>query len=80
MVAVLAHAGDFNRYICLSPMKQETNMQGSTLEESIDFQALLLHTAETPEARRHAWNELLRLRALRTPERIDEMERERGLR
>lgn len=55
-------------------------MLGSDLEESIDFQALMLHTAETPQARRHAWNELLRLRSLRTAERIEEMEREQGLR
>lgn len=55
-------------------------MQGSDLEESIDFQALMLHTAETPEARRQAWNELVRLRSMRTMDRIEEMERERGLR
>lgn len=61
-------------------MNQQITKQGSTLEESIDFQALLLHTAETPEARRHAWNELLRLRAMRTAERIEEMECEQGLR
>lgn len=51
-----------------------------SLEESIDFQALLLHTVDTTEARRQAWDELLRLRALRTAERVEEMEREQGLR
>lgn len=61
-------------------MNTKHHIQGDHLEESIDIQALLLHTAETPEARRYAWNELLRLRALRTQERIEEMEREQGLR
>lgn len=61
-------------------MNTKSQIQGDPLEESIDFQALLLHTAETPEARRHAWNELLRLRSLRTAERVAEMEKEQGLR
>jgi hypothetical protein len=51
-----------------------------SLEQSIDFQALMLCTAEEPEQRRAAWNELLRLRAMRTAERVAEMEREQGLR
>lgn len=61
-------------------MNTETHIQGDPLEESIDFQALLLHTTDTPEQRRQAWNELLRLRALRTAERVAEMEKEQGLR
>jgi hypothetical protein len=61
-------------------MNTETHIQGDPLEQSIDFQALMLCTAETPEQRRLAWDELLRLRALRTAERIEQMERERGLR
>lgn len=58
---------------------QETNMHGD-LEQRIDYQALLLHTAATPDERRSAWEELKRLHALRTPERVAEMERERGIR
>lgn len=61
-------------------MTQETEMQGSTLEQRIDYQALLLHTAETPEQRRAAWAELTRLHAMRSPEQVEQMERERGLR
>lgn len=61
-------------------MIPKSDVLGSPLEESIDFQALLLHTAETPEARRHAWDELLRLRSMRTADRIEEMERAQGLR
>lgn len=54
-------------------------MQGSTLEERIDHQALLLHTAPTPEERRAAWEELKRLHAMRTPRRVRQMEDEAGL-
>lgn len=61
-------------------MNTKTQIKGDPLEESIDFQALLLHTAETPEARRNAWDELLRLRTLRSADRIEEMERAQGLR
>jgi hypothetical protein len=61
-------------------MNTKHYIQGDPLEASIDFQALMLHTADTPDERRHAWDELLRLRALRTADRIEEMEREQGLR
>lgn len=61
-------------------MNTKHHIQGDPLEASIDFQALLLHTADTPEERRHAWNELLRLRALRSADRIKEMELEQGQR
>lgn len=50
------------------------------LERQIDYQALLLHTAPTPNERRTAWEELRRLHALRSPERVEQMEREAGLR
>jgi hypothetical protein len=53
---------------------------GDDLERRIDHQALLLHTAPTPAERRAAWAELRRLHAMRSPERIDAMERERALR
>lgn len=49
------------------------------LEARIDQQALLLHTAPTPDERRAAWFELTRLHALRSPQRIAEMEGEAGL-
>jgi hypothetical protein len=61
-------------------MKTETHIQGDPLEQQIDVAAILLYTGETPEERRRAWDELLRLRALRTAERIEQMERERGRR
>lgn len=60
-------------------MKQETDMQGSTLEGRIYHQAFLLHTAKTPHERRIAWNELRRLHAMRSPEQIASMEERRGL-
>ena len=60
-------------------MNTKPQTQGD-LEQRIDYQALLLHTAATPDERRSAWDELKRLHALRTPERIEEMERERGIR
>lgn len=50
------------------------------LESRIDLQALLLHTAPTPDERRAAWDELTRLHAMRSPQRIAEMEGEAGLR
>lgn len=50
------------------------------LESRIDLQALLLHTAPTPDERRAAWDELTRLHAMRSPEKIQRMEEQRGLR
>lgn len=61
-------------------MTQETDMQGSTLEQRIDYQALLLHTVHTRTERRAAWEELRRLIAQRSPERVEQMEREQGIR
>lgn len=49
------------------------------LEQRIAHQAMLLHFAETPADRRTAWNELRRLVALRSPQRVEQMEREAGL-
>ena len=53
---------------------------GDDLEQRIDHQTLLLHTAKTPEGRRAAMAELKRLHPMRSPEQIEAMERERGLR
>jgi hypothetical protein len=50
------------------------------LENQINYQALLLHTAKTPEARRAACTLLSQLHAMRSPRQIEKMERERGLR
>lgn len=49
------------------------------LEFLIDEQALRLHTVDTPNERRMAWDELRRLHTMRSPERIRDMEEERGL-
>lgn len=49
------------------------------LENRIDYQALLLHTVTTPRERSTAWDELKRLVAMRSPERVGQMEREAGL-
>lgn len=50
------------------------------LEEQIDRAASLTHSAPTPEERRTAWERLKTLHAMRSPECIARMERERGLR
>jgi hypothetical protein len=50
------------------------------LESQIDWQAHVLATATTPEDRAAAWNRLQQLIAMRTPEQVESMERERGLR
>lgn len=49
------------------------------LESQIDWQVHVLATATTPEERKAAWSQLKRLHAMRTPERVAEMEREAGL-
>lgn len=49
------------------------------LEAQIDFAALRLATVPTIEARRKAWDDLRELVQRRTPERVEEMERQRGL-
>jgi hypothetical protein len=50
------------------------------LERRIDFEAGLLAIAQTPAEQTSAWEELKRLVAQRSPARIEQMERERGLR
>lgn len=49
------------------------------LERRIDKAALELQTARTPHARRQAMQRLAQLVARRTPQRVAEMEREKGL-
>jgi hypothetical protein len=50
------------------------------LETRIDDAAFLLACAATPAARRDAWAQLKSLVGQRTPERVEQMEIERGLR
>lgn len=64
----------------LAPGNGRLFLSSDPLEAQIDVAAILLYTGETPEQRRNAWDELLRLRSLRTQERIEEMEREQRLR
>lgn len=61
----------------ISPEAQDADAE---LERRIDFQAGLIATALTPAEQRSAWEELKRLHGMRSPERIEQMERERGLR
>jgi hypothetical protein len=50
------------------------------LERQIDFQHGLIATALTAAEQTAAWEEMKRLIGLRSPERVAQMERERGLR
>lgn len=50
------------------------------LEAAIDPAAMRLHTEPTVEGRRDAWAELVRLHEMRSPETVERLERERGLR
>ena len=49
------------------------------LEAEIDFSYLRLTTAETPELRAAEWQHMQQLIKQRTPQRVAQMERERGL-
>lgn len=61
-------------------MNAETVPSDEELERMIDREAFLLHTAKTPEERCAAWIQLTKLHAMRSPVRIEQMEREAGLR
>ena len=58
----------------------ETQDADAELEGRIDHQADLLREDRSPDENRATWLELTRLHALRSPKRIEQMERERGLR
>lgn len=58
----------------------ESHDADAELERRIHFQAGLIATALTPAEKMSAWDELKRLHAQRSPRRIEQMERERGLR
>ena len=51
----------------------------AALEAEIEFTALRLQTAKTPNERRAAWNALCQLHEQRSEDRVRQMERERGL-
>lgn len=61
----------------INPEPQAVDVE---LERRIDFEAGLLAIAQTPAEQTSAWEELKRLVAQRSPERVEQMERERGLR
>lgn len=50
------------------------------LERSIQIASLEAYASQSPEERRTAWERLKRLIAQRSPERVREMEIEKGLR
>lgn len=50
------------------------------LERRIDRQAELLREDRSPDENRATWLELTRLHALRSPERVEQMERAIGIR
>lgn len=59
----------------------ETNIDPDVeLERAIDHQMLLVWFGSTREVRRAASAEMTRLIGLRSPRRVEQMERERGLR
>jgi len=61
-------------------MNAQSNFMADDLERRIAFQAGLLATALTRDEQLAAQEELYRLHAMRSPERVEQMERERGLR
>jgi hypothetical protein len=50
------------------------------VESQIDWNAYLMHSAPTVEERRAAEDRLRKLHAMRTPEKVRELEKARGLR
>lgn len=64
----------------MTPVPDPIMDADADLENQIDYQALLLHTAKTPEERRAACDMLSQLHALRSPQQIERLERARGLR
>lgn len=58
----------------------EAQVSDAELERLIDFQHGLLVTSLTPAEQTVAWEERKRLIAMRSPEQVEQMERERGLR
>lgn len=61
----------------INPEAHDTDAE---LERQIEFQHGLLVTALTPAEQTAAWDEMKRLIEQRSPEQVEQMERERGLR
>jgi hypothetical protein len=58
----------------------EAQSPDADLERRIDHQAWLIANVSTEAEQRSAWGELKRLHAMRSPERVAQLEREQGLR
>lgn len=58
----------------------EAQSPDADLERRIDHQAWLIANVSTDAEKTSAWDELKRLHAMRSPERVAQMEREAGLR
>jgi len=56
------------------------NLRDARLERSIQIASLEAYASQSPEERRTAWERLKLLIAQRSPERVREMEIEKGLR
>lgn len=56
------------------------NLRDTRLERSIQIASLEAYAAQSPEERRTAWERMRSLIAQRSPERVREMEIEKGLR
>lgn len=61
----------------INPEAQDSDAE---LERAIEFQQGLLVTALTPDEQESAWLEFKRLVDMRSPDQVERMERERGLR
>jgi hypothetical protein len=57
----------------------EPQLADAELERLIDFQHGLMVTSLTPAEQTSAWEEMKRLIAMRSPERVEQMERDAGL-
>lgn len=58
----------------------EAQCPDAELEQRIDHQAWLIANVSTEAEKTSAWHELKRLHAMRSPERVEQMEREMNLR
>jgi hypothetical protein len=60
----------------INPEAHDTDAE---LERQIDEQAALLREDRSPDENRATWLELTRLHAMRSPARVEQMEREIGI-
>lgn len=61
----------------INPEAQDVDAE---LEQRIEHQAALLREDRSLDENRATWLELTRLHAMRSPERVEQMEREMGIR